>query len=63
MIEKIKVDSEAIGSSTMWKSEASSVYNAFHMKSSGYGIPATSLSHIEYNDMQKPIVNSILPKM
>jgi hypothetical protein len=33
------------------------------MKSIGYGTPSTSLSYQECNDMQKPVVNSILPKM
>jgi hypothetical protein len=33
------------------------------MKSIGYGTPATSLSYQECDNMQKPFVNSIFPKM
>jgi hypothetical protein len=54
--------SEAIGSRTLWKSEASLAYNAFYMQSR-YGTPATSLSYKECDDMQKPVVNSILANM
>jgi hypothetical protein len=62
MIEKIKLYSEAIDSSTLWKSEASLTYNTFYMKSIGYGTPVTSLSYTECDNMQKPAVNIILPK-
>jgi hypothetical protein len=63
MIEKIKLHSKEIDSSTLWKSEASLAYNAFYMKIMVYGKPATSLSYQECDDMHKPIVNSILPKI
>jgi hypothetical protein len=62
MIDKMKLYSEAIDSSILWKSEASLAYNTFYMKIIGYGTPATSLSYQECDDMQKPAVNSILPK-
>jgi hypothetical protein len=63
MMDKIRLYSEAVDSSKLWKSEASLAYNAFYMKSIGYGTPATSLSYQECDNMQKPVVNSILPKM
>jgi hypothetical protein len=63
MMDKIRLYSEAVDSSKLWKSEASLAYNAFYMKSIGYGTPSTSLSFQECDNMQKPAVNSILPKM
>jgi hypothetical protein len=63
MMNKIGLYSEAVDSSKLWNSEASLAYNAFYMKSIGYGTPSTSLSYQEYDNMQKPVVNSILPKM
>jgi hypothetical protein len=29
----------------------------------GYGVPATTLTKEEYEDIQRPVVNDILPKM
>jgi hypothetical protein len=55
--------SEATDSIILWKSEAKLDYNTFYMKSIGYGTPSTSLSYQECDDMQKPIVNSILLQM
>jgi hypothetical protein len=63
MMDKIRLYSEAVGRSKLWKSEARLAYNNFYMKSIGYRTPATSLSYQECNNMQKPVVNSILPKM
>jgi hypothetical protein len=34
-----------------------------HLTAVKYGTPATSLSYQECDNMQKPVVNSILPKM
>jgi hypothetical protein len=62
IMDKIRLYSEAVDSSKLWKSEASLVYNAFYMKSIGYGTPETSLSYQECDNMQKSVVNSILPK-
>jgi hypothetical protein len=63
MMYKIILYSEAVDSITLSKSESRLAYNAFYMKSIGYGTPTTSLSYQEYDDMQKPIVTSILPKI
>jgi hypothetical protein len=63
MMDKIRLYSEAVDSSKLWNNEAGLAYNAFYMKSIGYGTPATSLSYQECDNMQKPVVNSILPKM
>jgi hypothetical protein len=63
MMDKIRLYSEAFDRSKLWKSEASLAYKAFYMNIIGYGTPSTSLSYQDYDDMQKPVVNSILPKM
>jgi hypothetical protein len=54
---------EAIRSSTMWRGESGMAYNAFYMPSLGYGNPATTLSKKESEEIQRPVVNAILPKM
>jgi hypothetical protein len=38
-------------------------YNSFYMPSLGYGVPATTLKKEECEDIQRPVVNAILPKM
>jgi hypothetical protein len=38
-------------------------YNAFYMLSLGYGTPATTLSKKDCEEIQRPVVNAILPKM
>jgi hypothetical protein len=63
MMDKIRLYSEAVDSSKLWKSETSLAYNAFYMKNIGYGTPAISLSYQECDNMQEPVVNSLLPKM
>jgi hypothetical protein len=63
MMDKIRLYGEAVDRSKLWKSEARLAYNAFHMKNIGYGTPATSLTYKECDNMQKPVINSILPKM
>jgi hypothetical protein len=63
MMDKIILYSEKVDSSRLLKSEASLVYNAFYMHSIGYRTPSTSMSYQECDSMQKPVVNSIFPKM
>jgi hypothetical protein len=53
---------EAIRISTMWRGESGMEYNAFYMLSLGYGTPATTLSKKDC-EIQRPVVNAILPKM
>jgi hypothetical protein len=54
---------KAIRSSTMGRGESSMAYNAFYMPIWGYGTPATTLSKKECEEIQKPVVDAILPKM
>jgi hypothetical protein len=54
---------EAIRSSNMWRGESSMSYNAFYMPSLGYGTPATTFSMKDCEEIQRPVVNTILPKM
>jgi hypothetical protein len=54
---------EAIMSSTMWRGESGMAYTAFYMPSLGYGTPATTLSKKDREEIQRPVVNAILPNM
>jgi hypothetical protein len=63
MKEKAILYGEAIRSSTMWRRESSMAYNAFYMPSLGYGTPDTTLSMKDCEEIQRPVVNAILPKM
>jgi hypothetical protein len=54
---------EAIMSSTMWRGESGMVYNAFYMPRLGYGTPSTTLTKQNCEEIQKPVVNAIVPKM
>jgi hypothetical protein len=63
MKEKAILYGEAIRSSTMLIGEISMEYNAFYMPSLGYGTPATTLSMKDCEEIQRPVVNAILPKM
>jgi hypothetical protein len=63
MKEKAILYGEAIRSRTMWRGESGMAYNAFYMPSLGYGTPATTLLKKECEEMQRPVVNAILPKM
>jgi hypothetical protein len=53
----------AIRSSTMWRVESAVAYTSFYMPSLGYGVPVTTLKKEECEDIQRPVVNTILPKM
>jgi hypothetical protein len=63
MKEKSILYGEAIRSITMWRGESSMTNNAFYMPSLGYGTPATKLSMKDCEEIQRPVVNAILPKM
>jgi hypothetical protein len=54
---------KAIRISTMWRVESGMAYNAFYMPSMGYGTPATTFSKKECEEIQRPVVNAILPNM
>jgi hypothetical protein len=63
MKEKAILSAEAIMSSTMWRDEIGMAYNSFYMPSLGYGTPATTLTKQDCEEIQKPVVNAILPNM
>jgi hypothetical protein len=60
---KAKEYSEAIISSTLNRGEGLLEYNSYYMASFSYGTAATSLHIKEYEELQRPVVNTILPKM
>jgi hypothetical protein len=62
MKEKMILFGEAIRSSTMWHGEIGMAYNSFYMPSLGCGTPSTTLAKQDCKEIQKPIVNAILPK-
>jgi hypothetical protein len=63
MKEKAILYGKSIRSSNMWRIESGMEYNAFYMPGLGYGTPATTLSKKECEEIQRPVVNAILPKM
>jgi hypothetical protein len=63
MTEKASFYANAIQRSSVWKGESGLAYNSFYLSSIGYGTPATTLTQQECYNIQKPVVNAILPKM
>jgi hypothetical protein len=63
MKEKSILLGEAITSSTMWRGEIGIAYNYFYMPSLGYGTQAMTLTKKDCEEIQRPVVNAILPKM
>jgi hypothetical protein len=47
----------------MWLGESGMAYNSFYMPSLGYGTPSTTLTKKYCDEIQRPVVNAILPKM
>jgi hypothetical protein len=47
----------------MRRGESSMAYNAFYMPSLGCGTPAMTLSMKDCEEIQRPVVNTILPNM
>jgi hypothetical protein len=62
MTEKSSLYATAIQRSSVWKGESGLAYNSFYLPSLGYGIPATTITQQECYNIQKPVVNSILPQ-
>jgi hypothetical protein len=60
---KAKEYIEAIISSTLNRGEGLLAYNSYYMASLSYGTAATSLDIKECEEIQRPVVNAILPKM
>jgi hypothetical protein len=63
MKEKAVLFGEAIMCSSLWRNESAVAYNSFYLPSLRYGMCATTLSFQECEDIQRPFVNAILPKM
>jgi hypothetical protein len=63
MKEKNILFGEAITSSTMWRGKSGMAYNSFCMPSLECGIPATKLTKKDCEEIQRPTMNMILPKM
>jgi hypothetical protein len=63
MREKAESYGEAISGSLLQHGESITVYNCYYMPSIAYGTPATTLSFKECDDLQKLVINTILPKM
>jgi hypothetical protein len=61
--EKAILCGEAIRSSTLWCGECCMAYSSFYIASVGYGTPATTLTKQDCEEIQKPVVNAILPKI
>jgi hypothetical protein len=47
----------------MWRGGSGMAYNTFYMPSLGYGTPALTLTKQDCEEIHKPVVNAILPKM
>jgi hypothetical protein len=63
MKTKAKEYSGAIISSSLQRGEISVAYKSYYMTSLSYGTAATSLNIKECEGIQRPVVNTILPKM
>jgi hypothetical protein len=61
--DKAILYSNAIRSSTIWRGESAVAYNSFYMPSLGYGVPTKTLTKEKCEDIPRPVVNAILPKM
>jgi hypothetical protein len=60
---KAKGYSEAITSGSLQRGEIAIAYNSYYMASIYYGTAETSLTYKECEEIQRPVVNAILPKM
>jgi hypothetical protein len=63
MREKAEAYGEAINGSLLPRGESSTAYNSYYMPIISCGTPTKTLSFKECDDLQKPVVNAILPKM
>jgi hypothetical protein len=63
MKTKAKGYSEAIISSSLQRGESAMAYNSYYMASISYCTAATSINYKECEEIQRPVVNAILPKM
>jgi hypothetical protein len=63
MHKKAESYGEAIRGGILKRRESSTAYNCYYMSSIAYGTPPTTLTFKECDDLQKPVINAILPKM
>jgi hypothetical protein len=63
MTDKAVMYGKAIAQSTLRRGGGGMAYNSFYIPSLAYGIPVTLLTLKECTNLQKPVVNVILPKM
>jgi hypothetical protein len=63
MMEKWVAYAEAITSSTLEHGKCPILYGAYYMPSLVYGTPTSSLTYMECEDIHRPVVAMILPKM
>jgi hypothetical protein len=63
MTEKASLYATAIQRSSIWKGESGLAYNSFYLPSIVNGTPSTTPTQKEFYNIQKPVVNAILPKM
>jgi hypothetical protein len=63
MTDKASLYATAIQRSSVWKGGSGLDYNSFYLPSLGYRTPATTMTQQECYNIQKPVVNAILPKM
>jgi hypothetical protein len=63
MSEKEVLLGEATMGSSLWKSKSAVAYNSFYSPSLGYGMCTTMQLTKEREDIQRHVINAILPKM
>jgi hypothetical protein len=63
MKTKAKEYSKAIINSSLQRGEISMAYNSYYMASLSYGPDATYLNVKKFEDIQRLVVNAILPKI
>jgi hypothetical protein len=61
MQEKAEAYGEEISGSLLQRGESSTAYSSYYIPTIVHGTPATTLSFKERDDLQKSVVNSILP--
>jgi hypothetical protein len=63
MTDKLVLYCEAIAKSTLKQGESGMTYHSFYMHIMAYGTPTNSITLVECANLQKPVVNAILPTM
>jgi hypothetical protein len=63
MTEKASLYATVIQCSSVWKGESGLAYNSFYLPLTGYVTPEKTLTQQECYNIQKPVVNAVLPKM